>query len=369
MPRAVPLKPPEEEEIEVSLFGPGYGECVLLHIGFCNWVIIDSCINPETKNPIALDYLKLINVSTSCVKQIIVTHWHDDHIRGLSTLVENCKAAEIVISEALESDKFVDLLSIYFDEKTIKSGSGLNEFSRTAATLLQRGASPKRAIADRLLYVDRNQTMSYSCVITSLSPSDASILLSNAQLSKFIPKLNDDRKRIPDMSPNPTSVVILVQINKKVILLGSDLEVGMDKNCGWEAIIKSSTKPNERAHIFKIPHHGSENADHPTVWESMLTPNPLTIMTPFDRGKKKLPTDSDIKRILSKKGNSYLTAGNTDRKIKLPNKVDKEMQRFIIKRKIINSNFGHIQLRSAYQTENNDWNIELFGNAYKLTNK
>ena len=49
---------PKEEEIEVSIIGPGYGECILLHVGHNDWVVVDSCINPKTKKPAALEYLK-----------------------------------------------------------------------------------------------------------------------------------------------------------------------------------------------------------------------------------------------------------------------------------------------------------------------
>ena len=35
---------PSAREIEVSLFGPGYGECVLVHLGEGQWMIVDSCV-------------------------------------------------------------------------------------------------------------------------------------------------------------------------------------------------------------------------------------------------------------------------------------------------------------------------------------
>ena len=48
---------PQRDQIEVSLFGPGYGECVLLYIGDGNWVIVDSCFD-EHQEPVALAYLR-----------------------------------------------------------------------------------------------------------------------------------------------------------------------------------------------------------------------------------------------------------------------------------------------------------------------
>jgi hypothetical protein len=66
---------PKEEELEVSIIGPGYGECILLHVGHNGWVVVDSCINPKTKKPAALEYLKNIDVNPNWIKIIIASHW------------------------------------------------------------------------------------------------------------------------------------------------------------------------------------------------------------------------------------------------------------------------------------------------------
>ena len=78
--------PPQANEIEVSLFGPGYGECVLLHLGFSDWVIVDSCLNKD-KSPPVLEYLRALGQDPAqVVKLVVATHWHDDHIGGLGVL-------------------------------------------------------------------------------------------------------------------------------------------------------------------------------------------------------------------------------------------------------------------------------------------
>ena len=41
--------PPGEDEFEVVLLGPGYGESIVLHVGYGGWIIVDSCINAEPK--------------------------------------------------------------------------------------------------------------------------------------------------------------------------------------------------------------------------------------------------------------------------------------------------------------------------------
>ncbi|WP_373507633.1 hypothetical protein [Thiocapsa sp.] len=49
--------PPSPDEIEVSILGPGFGECVLIHPGAGRWLIIDSCIDATTKRPVLMSAL------------------------------------------------------------------------------------------------------------------------------------------------------------------------------------------------------------------------------------------------------------------------------------------------------------------------
>lgn len=108
---------PNENEVEITLIGTGggYGECIIVKLGISDWFIVDSCINPNTKEPLAIEYLKSINVNYSNdVKQIICTHWHDDHIRGLSTILELCPNAEFAPTRVNDIQKFYQLIG--FDE-------------------------------------------------------------------------------------------------------------------------------------------------------------------------------------------------------------------------------------------------------------
>ena len=48
---------PKPNEIEVTVFGPGYGECIVIHIGSGKWAIIDSCLD-DAFEPASLSYLR-----------------------------------------------------------------------------------------------------------------------------------------------------------------------------------------------------------------------------------------------------------------------------------------------------------------------
>ena len=91
--------------------GGGYGESQVIHLGENHWIVIDSCEDPKTKMCLPLDYLQKRGVDTSTdVKMIICTHWHDDHIRGMGRLLQSCESAVFVMAKATDRDKFLRLI-------------------------------------------------------------------------------------------------------------------------------------------------------------------------------------------------------------------------------------------------------------------
>ena len=101
--------PPKDSEFELSLFGPGYGECIVLHIGGGKWVIVDSFCGSNS-TPRAIRYLEEVGVNPKeSVCLIVATHWHDDHIRGMADLVKTCRKANFCCSSALLKKEFLAL--------------------------------------------------------------------------------------------------------------------------------------------------------------------------------------------------------------------------------------------------------------------
>src|SRR5476651_2566238 len=104
VPRTIP---PSPNELELSLFGPGVGECLVVHLGSGNWMIVDSCLKEPRGRPIALEYLESLNVDVgSQVKLVVVTHWNDDHIQGIGEIVRAASSARFACSAALGSREF-----------------------------------------------------------------------------------------------------------------------------------------------------------------------------------------------------------------------------------------------------------------------
>ena len=102
---------PKHNEIEISCFGPGFGESIVIHLGNSEWIIIDSCTNNIDPLPASINYLNSIKVKVETqVKIVLATHWHDDHIKGIADTLERCKNAVFYCSDALRTDEFRDLI-------------------------------------------------------------------------------------------------------------------------------------------------------------------------------------------------------------------------------------------------------------------
>jgi hypothetical protein len=55
--------PPQYDEIEVSVFGSGYGESVLVHLGQHEWMVVDSCVDMPSGQPAPIQYLRGLGIN------------------------------------------------------------------------------------------------------------------------------------------------------------------------------------------------------------------------------------------------------------------------------------------------------------------
>ena len=348
--------PPDEDEFEVVLLGPGYGESIVLHTGWGNWVIVDSCIDDEG-NPRALEYLQSIGVDpTQEVDLIVATHWHDDHIRGMARLVEVCSKADFCCASALLDDEFLAATDALEGRHLTADGSGVREIHRVFTWLESKASQPTFAAANRRIHL-RDQ-----CEIWSLSPDDAAFRNFLRSVRSLFPAAGRAKARVPSVSPNDMSVVLWIAIGNMAVLLGSDLETR-----GWLAILRSEERPASKASVFKVPHHGSEGAHEPEVWKQMLDRNPFAVLTPWQRGNRSLPTPSDVQRILAHTRHVYSTTsgGLRRRTRRRENMVDRSIRESGIRLRRLEMPSHAIRLRRPIGSWER-WKVETFGTACRL---
>lgn len=363
-------KAPNLNEFEISIFGPGYGECILIHLGNNEWIVIDSCFNPDTKESVVFSYLKSLKlVPKEVIKLIIISHWDDDHIKGLCKIVEECEYSDVCISNAIHNKHFYSLVKLY-DKKEFMSSrltSGLKEISRILKILenriIQNNVYPLLAMENRTLMessTNSKKKVNIKFKVISLTPSDKSVYESTRQLGKSIPTNLSSVIRVSPISPNHYSVVLQIIFNKLSILLGADLEQTSDSETGWKKVL-SSYNSVLKSLIFKIPHHGSKSSHNDAIWNNLLEPSPISLLTPFSKGRNQLPTKDDISRILDVTSKAFITKSPKWAKNISRNKtVDKTIKEASILIKTYDLNPGHISLR--YKLDSKDRPRISFGN-------
>ncbi|WP_409566839.1 MBL fold metallo-hydrolase [Methylobacterium sp. E-046] len=360
---------PDHNQIEISVIGPGYGESILIHIGSGRWIVIDSCINSHDKSPAAPSYLTTLGLDPAeCVHLIVTTHWHDDHIRGLSALVRACKSAKFCLAAALTTQEFLETLASYDEAHGLVSGSGASEIMSTLQIVRDEGRRAARVVADTRLYQCPGTDLAHgqSCEIWGLSPSAKQFDLSLRAIGNLMPQPTEAKRRAPEQGRNDLSIAAWISIGDLAILLGADLEERNDPELGWTAIISSSSRPPGKASFFKIPHHGSFNGHCGAVWDDLLVSRPTTVLTPWNRGRG-LPLQSDIERIRSHSDAAFATttfkANPVRRRVPA---VEKQLREVGVKIKSDVLRTGHVRLRNGGTKNANTWCVEMLEGSCHL---
>ncbi|MGE3343811.1 MAG: MBL fold metallo-hydrolase [Vicinamibacterales bacterium] len=353
--------PPGDDELEVSLVGPGRGESIIIHIGSNEWAIVDSCIPRGTARAAALDYLSSLGVDPSTqVRLVVATHWHDDHIRGLAEIVKVAKSARFVCSSAIQSQQFFELVEI---AKANPGGTGgLTEFG-AILNHLEGKTSPTWAIENRELFAAVSPNRAFPVNIRSLSPSDQSVTKALQELGSLIPTAGKPLV-VESENPNHTSVVLWLEASGKHVLLGADLQNSTVNGRGWSAVVAAHAGRGG-AGIYKIPHHGSSNADNDDIWATMVQTNAIAAVAPYNGGKW-LPSKADRQRLLSRTSHVYCTAKEASAPPKRPQFVEKRVREFTKQRRVVVGPPGHLRIRWRVCSPNSVPTVEMFDGAHRL---
>lgn len=359
---------PEPDQLEISLIGTGggYGESILVHIGNGDWIIVDSCQDPNSNKNLPLEYLANLGVDPAeSVKLIICTHWHDDHILGMSEILTKCAKAEFCISKITDLGKFLFLVGLDYS-KIGKTGSlsSTKEFNECIKILEERSKKFKGAYPDRTLLTKKiNDTITTE--ILSLSPSDETIKNFDGEISQLITEYGSSSKKLLIESPNDKSVVIYIKFGKHKAMLGADLEVTKSDDTGWHSIILNSVVSKEKANYFKIPHHGSENGFHEKIWTELLEKDPNANLTPWNKGNG-LPTSTMISKYKDYSSKLFITSPTLSSK--KPKKRDKSIEKIIekFKYKLTEVKFTKGIIRNRVKPQDSNWQTDVFESAFKI---
>jgi beta-lactamase superfamily II metal-dependent hydrolase len=370
--------PPAADTLEVSLFGTGIGEALALHVGSGEWILVDSCRQKsKSLEPLNLSYLRSLGVDPAkVVKQIVATHWHDDHVNGLGELVEQCKSASLVFSQALATDEFRCIVGSFSEHQLSfdNEKSGVKEMARCLNELHKRKSStpecyfpPVRTLADHRIFRRDD------CEVFSLSPSPDAVHEASREIASLWQALKTEaiagygprpaRAGVPCPERNHNAVALWVKWGDRRVLLGADLEEHGDRLLGWQAVLACSQFPDGQARVFKIPHHGSPNGDHAPIWTNIVASSPFAILTAYNRGHTPRPSPADIERIKRRTNDIYYTSLPRKTANSYERTVERTIKGVVRRRNGLGPTPGHIQMR--WDAAGNV-SVEIAGAANKI---
>jgi hypothetical protein len=372
------IGPPRLDQIEICVFGPNYGESIVIHLGNGNWVVVDSCTDADTNEPVSLAYLRAIGIDpASAVRAIIATHWHDDHYKGFSQIFSAAPAAHIWIASVLTEREVVQFASRMGKNKTAVAGNKLSEFSKTIAEICRRQeagllsfgfATAKTSIYSLSAAVSGH---GFPCEVRALSPSHGDVLNFMATITADMPRSRQTKRAVPSPQPNHISIATMITVGPTSVLLGADVENSGVPTAGWEAILGAHhySPLAPVATIYKIPHHGSQNAHNAEVWRQLLSPNPFAALTPWRKGRGRLPTREGIAEIVSCTPFAFATAADArtrrQRRGRPPGVLRSLRENKRIRLRSLRAPFGAVRFRTL-DLPSGSWQHELFGAACYL---
>jgi beta-lactamase superfamily II metal-dependent hydrolase len=358
------LDHPKADEVEVSLFGPSYGESIVIHAGHGVWFVIDSCTVPGTGKSRCIDYFEEIGVDiATAVKAVIVTHWDQDHIRGLSQLFDAAENADLVISGAVFCEDFITLIQLYRDSG-FGRGGGVQEFAKVLEILKKRNKKPKLVVEQTTIW-NRDKDGTEEACLVALTPSSATVIDGHLHLHELLRTSQTQNLRLIETNRNDRSIVLWLKIGSAVALFGSDLEEVGDNNRGWSAVLLSSVG-RSKSQLFKVPHHGSETAHEDRVWSDLLVPKPPAILAPWRRGATALPTVEDVQRLQTKTDRLYVTTIPQNARKRRPAMVEALIRSAVKQIRLVDESLGHVRLRTKFSSRNPVWSAALFHGAKKI---
>ena len=347
---------PSNDEIEITLFGKGVGECIVMHLGFGRYVTIDSFVNSETKNPIALDYLESLGVSAKSIDYIIVTHWHKDHVLGIAKLAnEVSSTARFVMPAIINDECFVNFLEI--NRQQLNSQSPVAEFCSALKIIEERDLKIVLATKDRLLMQQEvtGASASNECIsLYALSPNDTQLFRYQTYMKQLVVE-QTKRPSYTSLTENEISIALWLDFVNDRALLGGDLEKD-----GWKEIVDNKILSG-KASLFKVPHHGSPTGYLDEVWKKLLVSLPVALLSVY--APSGLPADDDVQRV-KEQSKGVFVAGSRAKVLSRPEFFKKLRSCSSVELRSLDTPIGIVRARKPVNSTD-DWVIECFGHVQR----
>jgi len=274
-----PQLPPDQ--LSVVVFGPGFGESIVVHAPPGEWLIVDSLVDPaDSANPA----IGLLHAHQAEPSALLLTHPHEDHATGFDAFVERWTSAKIgYLGEHMSPSG--DRLTAPDFEQSLRSGLAEHAVS-AILDAWERFPDRKWDLLPGLT-IDLGQA-----AVTVLGPSKRA--LKRARTGNRV-------------DPNTLSVPLAIDWCGTRVVLGADLPA-----TEWRQIVKDSPRasPGDH-HALKIPHHGSKSAQPELLADPPDGRERCWVLSPWKRAGGTLPRfeeDEGVDLMLRRIPEIHLTA-------------------------------------------------------------
>lgn len=217
----------------VIVFGPGFGESIVLRVPPDCWIVVDGCRAGACSYPARC--LEEHDAAWSCV---VLTHPHEDHMLGLDAVLDRPGGPVIgcvapVVDDPRRWSRSPD------PERHLVAGTK----EHVLAVIQDRWERDPEARWE----LRRGEYRTFcGAVFKVLHPDDPTLRSFSSAVSTG-----------SSFDPNLLSTPLLVEWREARLLLGADLP-----NPGWDSVAAEFSHLHIH-HVLKAPHHGSHEALSP----------------------------------------------------------------------------------------------------------
>lgn len=288
----------DRTKLNLFLAGPGRGEgiAIALPAPSFGWIFVDGCKLDSGEFPLHAIWTRYRREGET-TEGILLTHPHDDHYDGMLELIDLSAPRWLacVATHHADGGSLAGELLARRDDPLLVDGTPLDLALRRVKSLLARiqnmwnwGRTQRVLLrAGGALPLERADLE-----IDVVSPDDAGAkaFFAGADLPERI------RSRA-----NELSAVLHIRYGASRLVLGADLpesDHGVGARTGWSKVL-AAYPDLPGSHLLKVPHHGSDGAQHPGMVGPGVAPaGAVWTLTPFQGGiKRPVPKLRDNKGV------------------------------------------------------------------------
>ncbi|TCN27050.1 hypothetical protein [Sinorhizobium americanum] len=271
----------------VRVIGSAPGESLILLFDCGSAITIDCCKTGNENHTI--NSLEELGIGFEKVLFNVITHFHDDHIKGMSELAAACTNAKIVIPDAWTEDVFKYFVATVSDETTLGRVSVTKEIERIFDIL--KGSPRRLFTVSELssLYPPPAHPSAKGESLIVLTPTVARKAKFLARLASAIAAGDTEAFGFCETNKNWTSICCILKYGEKYAFLGGDVE-NLSPDYDLSSVHQSHLKPLSRYEFVKLPHHGSDTSFCMELRSLINDDDTVVAITPYPRGHKPLPS-------------------------------------------------------------------------------